>query len=99
MHKILLAMVSATAIVSCSNSSMYPDATVVVVDGQEWFARPMKEPNTWQAGPNVGANAGVVVRPALYARNVEVIERVSGCGVIAASVTNLNGYTLAAVDC
>ena len=69
------------------------------IDGREWYVSQMAEPNTWHAGPNQGWTTGVIVRPNLYVTNVEAIEAVSGCEVIASSVTNTSGYTMAAVQC
>lgn len=81
----------------CTVSSVYTDATVITMDGEPWFVRAMEDADTWQAGPD--AKVEIVVRPAIYARNIRAIEQVSGCKVIDGSVTNMNGITMAAVDC
>lgn len=98
MKKLLPCVLGLGLIAGCTVSSVYTDATVIMIDGEPWFVRPMQDPDTWQAGPDKG-QPGIVTRPAIYATNIKAIEQVSGCSVIAGSVTNISGNTLAAVDC
>ena len=92
-----LCLFLAMALSACTSAALYPDATILEIDGKEWFVRPMNQPNTWQAGPNRPPID--FVRPDFYPISIKAIEQVSGCKVVPGAVNNANQITMAAVDC
>lgn len=81
----------------------WPDAKVVVIDGQEHLVR--KLPNVddaYQAMENRPSTQSAiigVIDPLVYARNVRAIEQVTGCPVVPGSIQNSNNGTIAAAKC
>jgi hypothetical protein len=100
-----LAVASAiAALASCTTMQQYwPDAKVVVIDGQEHLVR--KLPNVedaYQAMENrPTAQSAIigVIDPLVYARNVRAIEQATGCPVVPGSIQNSGNQTIAAAQC
>lgn len=104
MHFGLMAVGAFAALASCTTMQQYwPDAKVVVIDGQEHLVR--KLPNVedaYQAMENrPTAQSAIigVIDPLVYARNVRAIEQVTGCPVLEGSIQNSGNGTIAASKC
>lgn len=87
------------ALCACTPAGIYGgEVTVIEIDGHKHDVQPYTaSPGVWMAQNS--NQAGGLIDPTDWVRNVRAIEIVSGCKVIAGSTKHSGMHTTASVDC